>query len=234
MKSSVIKLKDEISEIFPELTLAKNPVVLNIGQQNSIYLKNIIEQYSLFSAEAIHMLLDASLKSYKWPILYKEIEENIEEEKGKFTDGIPHLEIMRIGYLKDLNIDTSIIEPNQATSYFLTDMRKVFKNNDLAYVAGALVAFEGIAIEEFHILDEIVKGYCKKNSITLDNSSITMIYINSHKKFEIDHEAHLIEATLPYVNLTNIKEFKKGYRNVCKIMSDWWSRLNIHYKSLET
>lgn len=233
MKSSVIKLKDEISEIFPELTLAKNPVVLNIDQQNSIYLKNIIEQYSLFSAEAIHMLLDASLKSYKWPILCKELEENIEEEKGKFTDGIPHLEIMRIGYLKDLSIDTSTVEPNQATSYFLTNMIKIFNNNDLAYLAGALVAFEGIAIEEFYILDEIVKEYCRKNSITLDDSSITMLYINSHKEFEIDHEAHLIEAALTYIDLTNIEEFKKGYRNVCKIMSDWWTKLDIHYQSLE-
>jgi hypothetical protein len=233
MKSEVIKLKDEISEIFPALTLSKNPVVLNIDQQNSNYLKNIIEQYSLFSAEAIHMLLDASLKSYKWPILCKEIEENIEEEKGKFTDGIPHLEIMRIGYLEELNIDTSTVELNQATFYFLTDMRKIFKNNDLAYIAGALVAFEGIAIEEFHILDKIVKEYCRKNSITLDDSSITMLYINSHKEFEIDHEAHLIEAALTYIDLTNIEEFKKGYRNVCKIMSDWWTRLDIHCMSLE-
>jgi hypothetical protein len=230
MENVILKLKNEISEIFSELTLCKNPVVLNIKQQDSQYSKNIIGQYSLFSVEAIHMLLDASIKTYKWPILHKEIEENIEEEKGKFTNGVPHLEIMRTGYLKDLNIDISVITPIQATSYFLTDMRKIFKENNLAYIAGALVAFEGIAIEEFHILDKIVEDYCKKNNIFLSDTSNTILYINSHKEFEIGHEAHLIEAVLPYINTENIKEFKKGYRKVCKVMANWWSCLDIHYQ----
>jgi hypothetical protein len=174
------------------------------------------------------MLVDAMIRDHDWKKLYEEIQENIAEEKGKDTRGIPHLEMMRQGYLKDLGIETEDIEYSAVTQAFLKQMRRIFNNNDNAFSAGALLALEGTAIFEFHILDKIVKEYDRKQgSGKVSDSTVTLtnLYIDGHKDFEIGHEAHLRESIQPYIHEGNIHKMVRGYFNVCLTMNTWWGQL---------
>ena len=98
------------------------------------------------------------------------------------------------------------------------------KQDNNAYVAGALLAFEGTAISEFYILDEIVQEYMTKSGKILLKGD-TKNYIDGHKFFEIGHEDGLKNEIKPYINETNVKEFSKGYLAVLLAMSNWWEQL---------
>jgi len=219
----------EARDKFNNLNSSTNIIVDTRAILNTTQLKFVIEQYSVFSKEAIHMLLDAMIRNHDWPELFKELQNNIDEEKGQETKGIPHLEIMRRGYEKDLNILTDEVKINLITKSFINKMRKIFNNNDNAYSAGALLAFEGVAIQEFHIIDKIVKEYDQqnKNLKVQENNTLTNYYINGHKDFEIGHEEHLANSIKPYVTKNNMKKIVTGYLDVCFVISLWWEQMYL-------
>jgi hypothetical protein len=229
-ESCVAELRKFSKENFLALHLENNPIVASIKDYTPSQLEFIIKEYSGFSNEAIHMLLDAMIRNHDWKDLYQELQNNIDEEKGQETKGIPHLEMMRQGYKIDLGIDTDDISYSEITNAFLRKMRKIFKNNDNSFSAGALLAFEGTAIAEFHILDRIVKEYKQKKGVGATNEngvSLTKLYIDGHKDFEIGHEAHLMSSIKPYINEKNIHKMIRGYFSVCITMDIWWEQLSI-------
>ena len=189
-------------------------------------LKYVILEYSAFSYTSIHMLLDALIRNHDWESLKNELKENIEEERGSMTRNIPHLEMMRRGYSLELGIDTDSYVPSFVTQNFLNRMTKIFRHNDNAYSAGALLAFEGTAIQEFHIVEKIVNKYCNIKDIKISEDSLTSLYIKGHKDFEIGHENHLYDAIAPYINEDNLYNFSVGYLHVCVSMSTWWNQLS--------
>jgi hypothetical protein len=215
---------------FKALHMESNPVISELSKLSKAQLEFIIREYSGFSNEAIHMLLDAMIRDHDWKKLYEEIQHNIDEEKGQETKGIPHLEMMRQGYKIELGIDTDNVQYSKVTSSFLKEMRRIFRHNDNAFSAGALLAFEGSAIAEFHILDAIVKEFRKKKGIEDENtgrSSLTKSYIEGHKDFEIGHEAHLVESIRQYIDRENINKMVRGYFAVCTTMNTWWEQLYL-------
>ena len=229
---SLVKLF--VSQNFEELHRNKNTILNNIENINKNSLEFIIVNYAAFSQDAIHMLLDAMLRSHDWPLLFNELQENINEEKGSETKGIPHLEIMREGYRKDLGleVDMQFVKASKVTKRFLDTMRDIFNNDDNAFSAGALLAFEGTAIEEFYIIDLIIKKYFTaiKNNSDKDAQlpeSLTKYYIDGHKLFEIGHEAHLIEAIKPYINKTNSQRMIRGYLACSLALNTWWNQLYV-------
>lgn len=226
---ALVELKKLSAEIFKELRQETHTIYEMRHDLKKRTLRFVIEQYSVFSREAIHMLLDAMIRNYDWPELFKELQENINEEKGKFTKDVPHLEMMRRGYLQDLKIDTDNVDYCCATSTFIRRMRTIFNNNDNAFSAGALIAFEGHAIPEFHIIDGIIDAY---NS-GLSDDTLTKMYINGHKDFEIEHEAHLIDSIRPYINENNIGKMCKGFLMVSLSMSTWWTQLSVEVMRME-
>lgn len=228
-------LKGLIQSDFKALMPESNPISANLNDTNKTQLAFVIREYAVFSQEAIHLLLDAMIRNHDWTKLYEEIQENIDEEKGKDTRGIPHLEMMRQGYAQDLGIDTEDVVYSECTQAFLKKMRKIFNNNDNAFSAGALLALEGTAIFEFHILDKIVKTYDKRfasGKVTTTQSTLTNLYIDGHKDFEIGHEAHLREAIRPYINADNIHKLVRGYLSVCMTMNTWWEQLALESQHL--
>ncbi len=224
-KEKIQALKKENQRLFPSLTSNGHPVLKIKKQLTEDELKKIIQQYSVFSYEAIHMLLDAMIRCHTWPILCNELQENIEEEKGKFTRGVPHLEIMRQGYLQELRIDTTDVTPLNVTAEFISKMKKTFRGHNVPFLCGALMALEGTAIEEFCIMDQIVNDYCRKAKIPTSELILTKEYIEGHKDFEIGHESHLIESASSYVDENNYSDVKEGYTTVCFLISNWWNGL---------
>lgn len=206
------------------LTPESNDIVLMLKDLNSKDLKVVINEYAQFSNEAIHMLLDARIRNYDWENLKNEIDRNIEEEKGSETKMIPHLEIMRRGYRAELGIETDDSAVSKTTELFLSKMRRIFKHDDNAFSAGALLAFEGTAIPEFYILDEIVKEYTVKSGIEFKKGP-TKSYIDGHKFFEIGHEDGLKNEIKEYITSENNESFVKGYVAVVLAMAQWWESM---------
>lgn len=221
-EKSIEKLNYLRSSLFTQLHVSGNKIISDLYLDKS-QLRIAIEQYSTFSNEAIHMLLDARIRSSEWPKMSDEIEENIREELGRFTDGIPHLVMMRKGYFEDLGIFTDQVIPLHFTEYFLGNMRKIFKVSDPAFLAGALIAFEGSAIEEFSIVETIIRRY---NNGKI--GGLTEKYIKGHQEFEIGHEQHLKDSIVEYIHAKNYSVFCKGYISVCLELHHWWSSLYQH------
>lgn len=196
-----------------------NPI-LQLDNLNSLDYKLIIQDYSCLSNRAIQFLASALVYSYGWDHVYKEIEGNIEEEKGKFTDGVPHLIIMRNGYLNELGINTSRIAPMECTKTFLYNMSDIFIDNNPAYVAGAALAFESVAIEEFHILEQIVSNYLATKGRKL--GGLTKMYIDGHQKFEIEHSQNLEKAIAQHLDEEHVIYLREGYEAVRYEMDVWW------------
>ncbi len=219
-------LKALLKNSFTALQPSTNPVVALLGDTNAQQVAFVIKEYSAFSYAAIHMLLDASLRNHDWKLLQDEILRNINEEKGEETKDIPHLEMMRQGYKIDLGIETDNYQPSGITQSFLRKMHLIFKDTDNAFVAGALMAFEGSAIPEFSILDEIVTAYRQKNNMPAKEAAdLTKLYIDGHKYFEIGHEQGLIDAVKPFITESNVNNMVKGYCALCTTMHIWWEQL---------
>ena len=217
--------KENLKELFEE----SNQVVVDKENLTTYQLGVCITDYAAFSQEALHFLVDSMVRNHDWPKLFEEIQHNINEEKGEETKGIPHLEIMREGYRKDLGleVDFNKKDPSLVTQRFLKSMKHIFNSDDNAFSAGALLAFEGTAIQEFHILDAIVKAYHArtKNEENGLSKTLTSYYIDGHKLFEIGHEAHLIESIQPYITADNTERMIRGYLAVAITMNIWWKQL---------
>jgi len=209
------------------LTRQTNFFAINKEQLSAEVLSWTIKEYSALSNAAIHLLTDSMVRVHDWEKLKEEIQENIKEEMGLETRMIPHLEIMRMGYMKELGILTDEVAPSDVTKSFLNHITKVFKHNDNAFQAGALLALEGSAIEEFHVMDEVIKEYAKKSKLDFQENWLTNVYIDGHKSFEIGHEQHLLDAILPYINEENYSKFELGYLLVVKLFSTWWQQLAL-------
>lgn len=205
----------------------KNPFIQRINTLTSDDVKKIVQEYSQFSNESIHMLMDARVRVHEWDKLAKEVDRNIEEEKGLETQGVPHLEIMRKGYQAEFGFDVNSHEPLAITVEMIAELKKVFRTKNNAFLAGALLAFESISIPEFHILDSLVLLY-EKQTGTYRNWELGR-YIDGHKLFEIGHKDGLMHAIDGRIETgLDRAEFISGYLQVCISVSNWWKNLNSH------
>ena len=219
------KLKHDFSYLVPDY----NPIAAELSILTKAQIRFIVKEHSVFAKEAIHFLTDSLICCHNWPNLAQEIQDNINEEKGSETKGVPHIEMLRLGYKMDLGINTDRIKSSKTTQKFIAKMRHIFRHTENAYVAGALIALEGTAIPEFTIVDTIAKAYAGrigKNEVLM-GKTLTNLYIDGHKLFEIDHEAHLISAIKPYITGDNIVNMIKGYFAVCLTMQLWWQELHV-------
>jgi hypothetical protein len=158
----VRKLK-ELIEVWGFLVPQGHPIAGGIlageSELTAADLKWVIQEYSGFSNEAIHLLVSAYIRDYDWEGVKAEILHNIQEEFGSETKGVPHLEIMRKGYKKELDIETDGISYSFHTRHFLARMKELFAHVNHAYVAGAVLALEVTAVPEFDIMDILVQRY---------------------------------------------------------------------------
>jgi hypothetical protein len=218
---------------FPPLYHQTSPIIANLDEWGADDLAFVIKEYSGWLNETIHMFLDARIRIY-WDGVRKEIERNVGEEMGMLTNNVPHLELMRQGYSRDLGIETDNITYSAITGEFISKMRSVFKHKDNAFLAGALLAFESIATEEFKIVNSLLR---KRKSLIggdIKRGSLTDIYIAGHVIHagegvhpEDLHYEGLRYAIEPYINSKNIHRFIKGFFSVCLNMSIWWERLVV-------
>lgn len=206
-----------------------NPVNNQLDKMRVQEVVYFIGEYSHISKHAIHMLLDSRIRCYKWPKLRDEIDRNIEEEKGYLTNRTPHLEMMREGYMRDFKIDTDAIPSSQTTAKTMRALKRIFESCNTPFNAGATLAFESVARDEFLILDNAVAQFSKESGHSVHEGN-TRKYIDGHKIYEIGHEDGLKKAVAPYINTENVKDFIKGYAAVLIVMSTWWESVSNDIK----
>ena len=199
----------------------KNPVAKNLKTFSEKGLVELIQQYAHFTNRAIKYLLECRIRQYKWKILSDEINYNIQEELGSKTSGVPHLEMMRQGFT-EIGIETDNTRMYVSTLKFLNKMDDIFSSGSMGYIAGALLAFESVSVHEFDILDMVLKRY---ESLTDKKSETAYLYVNGHKKFEIDHEKGLETALENYIDLYTINDFLAGYEDIIHTMEMWWKEM---------
>lgn len=224
---------DILANYFPNLQHKSNPILTHMNNWGEKELAFIITDYSGFTNEAIHWFLDTRIRIY-WDKVRKEIDRNMGEELGVLTNGIPHLELMRQGHRKDLNIETDNVDYSMSTQNFIKEMRRVFTHANNAFASGGLLAFEATATEEFKTVDKFLRRRKSLLGGELSKGSLTDIYIGGHVSSagdadhpEDSHYEGLQQAIGQYITPPNIESFIAGFFSVCLLMNIWWEQLTI-------
>jgi hypothetical protein len=220
---------------FPALQQASNPVVQSFGKFSTDDLAFIIKEYSGFSNAAIHMFLEARIRNH-WPALTEEIVRNMNEEMGTLTRNVPHLELMRHGYRSELGLETENLSYSAQTTDFIARMTDLFKSPDNAFLSGCLLAFEATAVEEFRIVERILRAYQSSRGSQIAADSLTGIYIAGHvtpetsdpaSDPEMEHYRGMMEAVGKNIDGSNIQELIRGFLAVCLELNQWWEQLAL-------
>jgi hypothetical protein len=222
-------------EWFPALSRCSNPIVGHMDWWSQDDLRFIITEYSGFSNAAVHMLFEARIRN-RWTALGEEIERNIDEEMGILTGGVPHLELMRHGYRTELGIETEKQVYTAVTDEFIKRMHGLFKNSNNAFLAGVLLAFEGVAVEEFRIVEEVLRHYMRREGGDITPSSVTGRYIAGHvgpdagnlaNDPEMDHFMGIVDAVGSSVEPREFDALTYGFLSVCLELCHWWDQIAV-------
>jgi hypothetical protein len=232
----VESLVDGMRRYFPALTQDKNPVIEFLHKFSSPQLRFIIEQYTVFSNAAIHMFLEARIRN-GWASLTEEIVRNMNEEMGVLTAGIPHLELMRRGYLIELGIETDAVVPTAGTHDFIRRMNSLFCSHDNTFLAGALLAFEATAVEEFRMVATILRRYKGLLGGAIEPESLTGRYIAGHVAEEggdraddpeMEHHLGMVKAIGDnVVGSGGLRRLSRGFLSVCLELNRWWEQVAL-------
>lgn len=231
--SCVAALLRAMRQHFPSLLQASNPVIQSLQCWSADDLAYIIQEYSGFSNGAIHMFLEARIRNH-WPALTQEIIRNMDEEMGVLTRQIPHLELMRYGYRVELGIETEAVRYSAQTQDFLERMTALFCVPDNAFLAGCLLAFEGTAVDEFRIVEQMLRQYERRRGREIPADSLTGNYIAGHvtpetadrtADPEMDHYRGMVEAIGHYIDTDNMPRLERGFFAVCLELDQWWEQL---------
>ncbi|SEI14836.1 DUF3865 domain-containing protein [Paraburkholderia hospita] len=229
----VVLLLDLMRNEFPALTERSNPVSARLNSWTREELGFLIKEYSGFSNAAIHMFLEARIRNH-WPSLTAEIVRNMEEEMGALCEGIPHLELMRDGYRMDLGLETDGLRYAAVTEDFIDRMNGLFRIRNNTVLAGALLAFEATAVDEFHVVDRMLRRYKALSGGQIAPDSLTGRYIAGHvapeaEDLEADPElAHyrgMVEAIRKNVDLFALDSLARGFVSICLELNRWWEHV---------
>lgn len=229
----VTSLVRTMREQFPALMQERNPVIANLESWTGPELGLIIKEYSGFSNAAIHMFLEARIRNH-WPALTREIIRNMDEEMGTLTGEVPHLELMRYGYRLELGIETDGQQYTAVTRDFIDQMNALFRDPDNTYLAGVLLAFETTAVDEFRVVERMLRRYKQIASGEIVPDSLTGIYIAGHvvpetsdaeHDPEMDHYRGMVEAVGANMADGNLRPLVQGFFSVCLKLNRWWEHL---------
>jgi hypothetical protein len=222
-------------EEFPALTVEGSPALRLLPTLGPGDVRYLIQEYSVFSNAAIHMFLEARIRN-RWPALTREIVRNMDEEMGVLTGGVPHLELMRHGYRVELGIETEDILPSVTTRGFVDRLTRLFRVPDNLFLAGVLLAFEGTAVDEFQIVEALLRGYGEHIDVRIGPQDLTGVYVAGHvapcgsepgSNPEDAHFQGMIDAIENEVGTADLRALKRGFLGVCLELSRWWEQLAV-------
>lgn len=227
------ELQDIARQAFPKLQAHSNPIRINVRNWSEPELAFLIGEYSRFATAAVHMLFDAQIRLHSGE-LSLELQRNIGEELGSQSGGIPHLELMRSGYRSELGLDTDAVEATALTREFIDRLSAVFCSANRSFLAGALLAFETVAVDEFRVVAAMIYRFGELRAVTLAPESLTARYIAGHVSLtadddgndpEMEHYLGMLNAVGASVEPSEYPEVARGFLAVCLELEAWWDAL---------
>lgn len=233
--------------------LKNNPVLAKAkeGQLSKESLAEVIRQYVRFPEEIVKMLQGAASHFPVEHPVYRELERNWGQESGSETGGIAHVEILKHGLARDLNLDAKNVVGAQSTEMFVSTVLEGMKTNPF-FALGQAYALEASAVPELAILvgpainlhatqvgkPEPIKKVAlqedgtfalptiktEQEAYAMDMSSWFAMHIVD---FEVGHRDFLRErATAVLTDDAKQEEFARGFRQVLDAMDRWWFALS--------
>ncbi|MBD2024067.1 DUF3865 domain-containing protein [Leptolyngbya sp. FACHB-711] len=217
-----LRLCQTMSEEYVAVHAEKNPVVRISGAANVTQITCILQQYSILP-KALVVLLEAMRNQASiagWDVAMKELDDNLAEELGSKTQGIPHADLLAEGLETALKVPIKAVVPSTATAALLERL-EAMTHQPIAYLSGAAFAVEATAVPELQIIVRML-------NLLLEGAMPEQLryFFEMHlNEWEPEHEANLRKAIAHHLKPEHFKAFEIGFRAMLTAMDAWWSGL---------
>ncbi len=226
--------------------LIANPVFTATGET----VGEALRQYCRLPEVIVSLLLAAHAHFPRRSGVAKELARNVGQESGLGTAGIPHVEILKLGLSRDLGINASAVEGNEATEAFIAALREGMSRN-ASFALGQAFALEASAVPELsQVVGPAINAYArfvgrpepiaaealredgiyplpklrsKAQARAMPMSDWFALHV---KDFEVGHRDLLrVHAKMFLQRNGDVEEFQSGFNNVLDLMDTWWLAL---------
>lgn len=214
-------------------------------------LAEVIRQYVRFPEVIVSMLQGAASHFPVEHLVHQELKRNWGQESGSETGGVAHVQILKHGLKRDLDLNADAVVGSAATERFLSTVLGGMKENAW-FALGQAYALESSAIPELAILvGPAINAYADitgkaqpikkvalaedggfalpkirtaEEAYAMDMSSWFALHIVD---FEVSHRDFLREKAEAVLDTEPIQEeFARGFRHVLDAMDVWWMGLS--------
>lgn len=233
--------------------LKKNPVFQRVNDGTMIpkAFAESIRQYVCFPEEIVKMLKGAAQHFSEDHPIHQELKRNWGQENGSATGGIPHVDILKHGLMRDLSIHAYHVHASQATQRFLSTVHEGMNESswfavgqayaleasavpELAIIVGpALNAYAALTqkLQPIHKVALAEKGTYALPKITTSEQAYAMSMSDWFAlhivDFEVSHRDFLRGHALAFlIGDDEQSEFARGFRQVLDAMDAWWDGLS--------
>lgn len=216
------RLCQVMSEEYVAVHAQRNPVVRILNTADVAQMTNILQQYSILPG-ALVIFLEAARDQASiagWNTAVKELNDNLAEEMGSETQGVPHADLLAEGLEICLKVPIKTAVPSTATAALLERLDAI-AHQPIAYVFGAAYAIETTAVPELRIVIQIL-------DLLLEGAMPERLryFFEMHmNEWEPEHEADLRKAIAHHLTPAQFNAFEIGFRAMLTAMDAWWSGL---------
>ena len=206
----------------------RNPVTRSLPIQSSHRLRRVVEEYTHFSRDIVHLLRRARLSLSAWPLVAEELRRNIQEELGN-SSGESHFQLLSRGLNEEFGISTRELTPRPYTKDFLHFCHLCMESRCVAYHAGSAYALEATAVSEIRALQTVANELSiRTNMRSLIPRGALASFLDLHiSVFEPEHQHQLQLAISAHISDHEHAEFQLGFTDTVSAMDCWWQQMAI-------
>jgi hypothetical protein len=216
------QLRQIMSEEYVSVHIQKNPVMRILNTADVAQMTAILQQYAILPGALVVFLKAARDQAFvaDWHRVVAELNDNLAEEMGSKTQGIPHADLLADGLETCLGVPIKTASPSTATAALLERLEAI-AHQPIAYVFGAAYAIETTAVPELQIVIQIL-------DLLLEGAMPEQLryFFEMHlNEWEPEHEADLRKAIAVDLTPDQFDLFELGFRAMLTAMDAWWSGL---------
>jgi hypothetical protein len=220
------KLHERMMTNFTCLSLRHNPVLHTCT--SAAARRKALEQYSLFPKEIIRLLILArnAARTHGCTRMADELTRNIGEELGTETDGVTHYQLLGRALHHEIALDVDRVQPEIATTAFLTSVQKNLAHMLMPGVFGAVYAMELSAVPELRVVLRLLtqlKAQTLPGKLGTDAQTFFHLHL---VVWEPGHAHGLREVESEVLKKPADREvFEQSFFAVIAAMEMWWHNL---------
>ncbi len=222
------RLHNRMMNDFTCLSLQHNPVLH--ACTSAAARRKALEQYSLFPKEIVRLLTLArnAARTSGCTKLANELTRNIGEELGTETDGVTHYQLLGRALHNEIALDVDQVQPEIATTTFLSAMQKYLTQAPLPGVFGAVYAMELSAVPELRVVLRLLKQLKAQTLPGKLGKDATEFFRLHLAVWEPGHAHGLREVESEVLKKPADREvFEQSFLAVIAAMEIWWHNLAL-------